>query len=331
MVDFIEIRRIEHETIDLLARRRPMERWQLYALGEAASKVASAALQKIAGLTILLPSTALMYSAVIGGVQMVAGALFKSHDTRIFYSRKDVILSICSGMLASVANVLGPVAFMYGADLAGRTFIVTMAIVPSMFLGQMLFAQHLNIRQYVSVLVFLVGAWGILDGPNIWTLITDPPTWVLITLIVMMTGSINEALKNGMSRDYSTMANNFWVGLTAAIVSIGLFALLLGFWPWYAEVADVDGMFILVSILTGMIVVVMISMGLRSYQSGAYIVLKKVLMTSMYLVGAAIVGWLFFNESLTVLRWIGIALFVVAVFLSDTKAVQFVFKRSAPM
>jgi drug/metabolite transporter (DMT)-like permease len=300
--------------------------WQIWTLGESATKIVSSVLQKLAGIAIANPATALIYSGIIGVVQVGIGLSLRKKNS-VFADARNIMLSILCGIGASIANVLGPVAFMYNADLAGRTFIVTMSVIPGMFLGQIFFNQVLSARQYLGIAVFIFGAWAILGGPDVYTLIMSPPTWVWLTVIVALMNALNESFRNAMTKDYSSMVNNFWLGATVAIVSLGGYLFLALSPLGGALFGGMSGKFILYSLLTGLVVVVMVTMSLKAYQGGAYIALKKVLMNSTHLVGAAIVGSFFFGESLTAYKWLGMFMFALAVFLIDNAAWNAIFTK----
>lgn len=304
--------------------------WQMWAIGESAGKVSSLLFNKFAGQAISNPLTAVVFSLVIGVIQVVAGFLFRGKG-QLWASRRDLFLSVLCGVGATISNVLGPVAFIYGATLAGLVFIIAMSVIPGMFIGRFLFGQKLFWRQILGIAFFLIGAWAILDGPDVYGLLTDMPVWLWIAVAIALTSANNEACRGGMSKGFSPMVYNFWVGVTTVFGSAAGYAFLFYGPLGSALVSDISVKLLLFSAATGIIVIAMISMSLRAYQVGAPIAIKKVLTNSLYLLASAVVGALFFGEAITILKLTGIVVFVLALILSDDAVFAAIFgKKDEP-
>lgn len=301
--------------------------WEKWAVGEGLMKTASAVLQKVAGIAINVPALATAYSLIIGIAQFLSGVIGKRSDLRALMLPIDqIIWPITFGFFASIANVLGPVAFMYDADLTARTLLVLCSVIPGAFIGMAFFGEKYDGFQWLGILVFLASAWAIMDFP-VWDSAGGVPVWVWITLVVTLTNAINEGVTKKAALKLTPWVNNFWIGASTIFWSgLGLvvFSAFGGM-----DSANVSDVFLAVAVGTGVIVVFMTAFKLMAYKDNAWIALKKILMNGTYLIGAAILGLIFFGESVTYGKVIGVALFLLALLLSDKKARGFVWGKVA--
>jgi len=301
-----------------------MSSWRLWAFVEACLRTAQAVFMKIVGVAIHDAASAHVYSGGIGIVNIFFG-LFGRRDRPLYAGRKNTILSLTVGVFSHLANMLGPIAFMLGAPLAARTFIAAMSVIPGMFLGRFVRGERLSWLQLWSIPIFVFGAWAILGGPDIVTLILAPPAWVLLTLLVACTNAGNETMRSAMSKDYSPMVNNFWVGLVTVTLS-GAGAIV--FWGFgLLDFGQISSVLLWMTVASGVVVSVMTAASLMAYKGDALIALKKVFVNSFYLVSAAIADSIIFGVKMTALKWLGILCFMVAVTMTDKTALVFLFRR----
>lgn len=298
--------------------------WLPWAILEGSTKTSSALLQKAAGLAMRDGILATFFTLVIGVVQTASGfigalhAIGKDGVQTLIPNRTAILWPLAFGFFSSLSTISGPLAFMDpNADLTGRTLLVLCSIIPGAIIGQVFFNEKLDGWQYMGIFVFLLAAWAILGFP-VWKTTGAIPTWLLITLIPMFGNAINEGLAKAASNKLSIWANNFWIGLSTVFWSLVFMViwLLVRDDPTNLEVSHV---FVTTTLGVGVIVVSMVSFKLLAYRDDAWIALKKIVMNGSYLALAAVAGALFFEEAITWEKFLGIALFLVALVLSDRK------------
>ena len=298
--------------------------WQFYTVAEGLTKTASAIFQKVAGVAMNSGSLAMIYSLGIGVLQIIAGIIGmrvkagNENRAEVSFEFRQILWPVAFGFFASLANISGPLAFMHDADLTARTLIVLCSIIPGTFIGMAFFGERYDFWQWLGIGVFLFAVWAILNFPR-WDISSgEVPIWVWITLVPLFTNAINEGLTKKAAVKLDIWSNSFWIGVSTVIWSqIFLFV----WWIWAGEVSlNIGKAFVWATLITGVIVIFMISFKFLAYKSDAWIALKKILMNGTYLVTAAVVGFLFFDEALTFGKFVGIGAFLLALLLSDKKA-----------
>lgn len=337
-----------------------------YSVGEGLTKTSSRLLGKLIGSGGSFEST-LLAVAIIGTVQMLGGLLFsiirvsipnsaKKHQLSegvqsmrtkrfelaihwkmLFPGWKLVLGSVFFGIFAVIMSIAGIFAFTYkGADVGVTTFIVTLSIVPGLFIDWIFYRVEcykqkktdeekrkqlenpLMWRSWAGIFAFLAGGYAILDFPLDFpstALLTQLPPWVLITFIIPAAAAINEGITRVMSISpvSDPFVNNAWIGLTTLILCV-IGVVIVGS---EGLIERLTTRIWVGSAITGGIVLIMISLKLLAYKAGGTIALKKIIMMGTYLVTAIFAGIVIYGEPFTAGKVVGVLGFLVAFTLMD--------------
>lgn len=296
--------------------------WRKWAVLEGFSKTASAVFQKMAGMASNSEGLAFIYTTILGVFHAVPGfcMLLRRPEREIAEllvpDLRSIMWPIAFGFCTTISNVVGPVAFMYHADLTARTLLILCSVVPASFLGMAFLGQKLDCVQWVGIVTFLAAAWAILDFP-MWDGAGEVPLWVWITLLGTMSNAINELLVSKAALRLDVWVHNFWSGVSGMVWGIvGLLVLVL-IAPRVAMDMNID--FFVAAVGTGVIVCFSSYFKFLAYKNDAWIALKKIVMNGTYLISATLIGLLAYQERFTIGKGMGIALFVLALAFSDTK------------
>lgn len=297
------------------------EKWMKWAVLEGFTKILARAFQKVVGNVSNTWAGTFLAAGIVGLVQVVfAGTVMKRKKMRFLGNPRGAIGSALFGVFALVSTVLGFATFLMGGDISVSTFIISLSIVPGMIIDIIFFKFRSTSREWVGMVVAIFAGYSILGFPNLNSL-TDMPTWVWLSLAGMMSVAINQGITQKI-KDVGFMFKNFWGGLMSLVLS-PIALIVMGKSGIILQFSDYSRLWG-ASIIIGFIVICMWSFNLISYQTGASIALKKLVMNSTYMIGTMFVGSIFFNEAMTINKLIAIPLFVLAFILMDKKAYEFV-------
>jgi drug/metabolite transporter (DMT)-like permease len=288
-----------------------IEIWILWAFAEGGLRSVNRILSKFVGSAGKTLSGSLLTTIVIGCIQSSGGLIFAiSQKKKILLPFREIKGSIFFGLVASAMTVLSIYIFTFkGADVGVNAFIFTLSVIPGTLIDAYFFSHKLIRMQWAGMAVFLVAAYAYLNFPSLDVLL-NLPAWIMISLLVALLGSINEALTK-VSRKLDPFVNNFWIGLTT-IVSCSIAFAFLGSWE---TIQSLGISFWLGSATIGIVVLAMIMAKLMSYKEGGHIAVKSIVMQSSSLALATFLGVLIYKEPLTAGKIIGIIGFVIAVLL----------------
>jgi drug/metabolite transporter (DMT)-like permease len=297
-----------------------MHPWTKYAFGEGLTKITNGLFSKLMGITGGAPSV-LWVSLAIASMQSLGGltgALLR-HE-RVVPSWRSVGGSLAFGASAFLMTILGLYAFTFeGADVGITTFITTFTVMFGVFIDRIFFGNRLILHQWFGIAIFFLAGYAMLNFPSLNYLI-ELPVWIVLYLVVSMLGGFNEGMTRAVSRISFPLSHNFWVGATTATLSFAGIA-LFGLW---------DGATLFTSkvwfvpFIMGFVTLTMISFKLLTYKNGGTIALAKMVMFGTNLIGAVLLGALFFGEPLTVGKFVGIAGFFLAFSLTDRETFQYI-------
>lgn len=286
------------------------EKWMKWTVLEAFTKTISKTLQKVVGIVSSTFGQTFYAATLIGMVQFVASlAVIKIQRKSVFSNFYNILGAIAFGLFAMIATFLSFWTFQFeGAEVSVNTFIITLSIVPGSIIDRIFFGHKLSRRQWMGVAIAILAGYVILDCPSLNGMIRMP-FWVWLSFGTMISVAINQGITQAI-KTIDPMAKNFWGGLTAVVLGV------VGMWLF--PVNNYPLKLTVVSLLIGVVVIFMWSYNLLSYKGGAYIALKKLVMNGSYLIMVMVVGALFFKETMTATKIIGIFLFFVAfVFLDN--------------
>lgn len=313
---------VNQNTLFLRIQNMKQETWMKWAVYEGLTKTLSRILQKTVGVASNSWGGTFLASGIVGLVQVVIVTVFELSHRKLglFKDFKGALGSSIFGILALTSTVLGFATFMKGGDISTSTFIVTLSIVPGMLIDIIFFRYKSNLREWIGMSVAIFAGYSILGFPRLEEVL-KMPSWVWLAVGNMMTVAINQGITQAVKK-VDPLFKNFWGGLMALILApllmvvIGQGELLFQFEKnmkiWYA------------SILIGFVVIAMWSFNLLSYQCGASIALKKLVMNATYLVSTLIIGALFFHEKITAGKMLAPPLFCCAFILMDQKMWNYV-------
>jgi len=103
--------------------------WIRWTLAESGTRSLSTVLQKVVGMVSASVAETIFVTLVIGLVQVIGASLVnKIRKKRLLVHWTLILGSVIFGIFAVAATVLGFVAFLYGAELGARTFIISLSI-----------------------------------------------------------------------------------------------------------------------------------------------------------------------------------------------------------
>ncbi len=298
--------------------------WIKWAVGEGISKTISKLLIKIIGVASKnLPGTFLA-TLVIGIIQMLSGVVGSSvRKKQLRAPATQIAGSMAFGAVATIMTVISFMTFTYeGADIGVVTFIGGMSIIPGAFVDWIFFGDKLRIRQWCGIAVFLIAGYAILNFPSLAEFL-NLSTWVWLAISLPFFAVLNEAITRKI-RKADPFVNNFWVG-SSTILCCVLSLSVLGGW---AYVGSLSTGFWTAAILISLVVVVMIPFKLLSYKDGSSIAAKKLVMWSVYIGAATMLGVIIYNEPLTIGKVLSLPGFLIAFTLTDQSTWEGVVKMA---
>lgn len=297
------------------------ENWRKWAVLEGLMKTASSSFQKIAGSASSNFAGTLLVAGIIGLTQVIFALtylLIKKEGLLI--DRKGIFGSMLFGLVAFSSTVFGIITFLKGGDVSVNTFIITLSIVPGMIIDIVFFKYKPRNQEWLGMIIAIIAGWAVLNFPT--TNIKSLPTWVCFSFGNMLCLSINQGISQKI-KNISPMFKNFWGGMVALILATTVI-ILIGRSSLFLSFTD-NKILWFTSALIGLIVIAMWSFNLLSYRDGASIALKKLVMSSTYLLGAMLLGYIIFQEKITIGKLVAIPLFAIAYVLMDRKAYDFIF------
>jgi drug/metabolite transporter (DMT)-like permease len=294
--------------------------WVPWAAAEGLSKTASRALQKISGLAAGSVAGTLFITIVIGFVQFLAGFVGAlATGVRLAPSKVQVVGPLIFGVFATVSTIFSLWAFTDpSADVGIATFLTVTSIVPGALLDRLWFGNRFALGQIGGIALFLFAGWAMFNFPNV-SILQHFPLWGLLSLGSALTNALGEALTRRVAQEESpnVFVNNGWVGLSTIVTTL----VFMAFGGFGAVIAVASGSLLFLGVGIGVIVLAMISFKLKAYVGGeATIAFKKLVMQSVYLATAVIMGWIFFGEAMTLGKVVGIIGFCAALIFTDKNA-----------
>ncbi len=310
--------------------------WKIWAVLEGFSKTINAILQKLVGVTMGTVEMGCIAAIIIGSIQSASGFVGfivmrlrnPEKAPELIPDARSILWAILFGFFAGIfGTVLSIYTFTLGAELGVRTLLITASIIPGAIAGRLIWGDALGFRHWVGIGVFLTSMWAMLDFPNA-AMLLSLPAWMWLVLGVSFANAINEMLSRASSVKLNSWTNNFWVGMSTVFFAAIGFVAITAFSD--GIIVDASRSFALGALATAFVVAGMISFKLLAFQGGGTIVLKTVIMPGTYLITAAIVGVMFYGESFTLGKCVGIALWPVAIMLVDNKVWKLLSTRFFP-
>lgn len=280
--------------------------WKFWTVLEATTRILSVSLQKKLGLSFWSNIAQCMFSAfVIGMVQAIVGTIVLALGRKkIVVKKSHIVGSFLFGAFAALATVLGFTVFRLGGEVSVTTFIYTLAIIPGALVDRIFFAHRLCIRQWMGLGLGIFAGYAILGWPNLSQLLKLPP-YILIALSITVIIALNQGITQWIKEVNPFFKNALGGSTSAGLVLLFLETDALSWGPALKTTA-------IYSVVIGVIVVAMWAFNVLSYKEGARIALKKLTMNGVYLTMAMFVGRIFFGESISFDKIIGISLYLLA-------------------
>lgn len=301
------------------------ERWMGWTLGEAGTKTASKMLQKLVGNVSQTVGHVFFATMLVGFVQVVAGYLMaKRQDRKLWPDWQGVLGSCLFGIFATLSSVLCFYVFVLGGDMTINTFIITLSIVPGAIIDWLFFSHKLNRREWSGVVLAVFAGYAVLGWPSLKETLALP-LWVWLSAIVAFSAAINQGITQKVKK-IDPFVKNFWGGLTTVVLAIlGIF--LAHSAALFKNFSVVMQKLYFVSVVIGFIVVLMWNFNLKSYQGGASIAIKKLVMNGSYLISVMILGTLVFGEKFSIGKLVGVLLYIGAFVLMDKGTWNYVYSK----
>lgn len=288
-------------------------RWLRWSLAQALAQSIHRIPQKKAAMLGTSTMHPFVMTGIAGVLQATVGvAMALATGVKLKDTPKNIVGSCLFGMGAFAAMTCGNISFQLGGEIGIVTFIATMSIVPGAIIDHVFFRHHMHARGWVGIAVFLLAAYSMLDWPSLDTVMHLPP-WLWFALAIPFTNAVNEGITQSI-KDVHAFVLNFWGGITtigccagALLINTALYgptalaATHPAFWAW--------------SVLLGLCVIGIWLFNLISYRSGATIALKKLVVSTVYLVIAMTIGIALFEERLTLAKGTALALYPIAYLL----------------
>jgi len=258
-------------------------------------------------------SGATISAIVIGLVQIIGGlAGSKIFKLSLRLKPQHLIGSLLLGGITGLTAILSVATFTCpGADVGVSTFLITMSVVPGAFVDSFVFRDRLNQRQWGGVAVFLLAGYAMLNFPNLQGLL-HLELWVWLSLGVALMAVASETTSKWI-REINPLVNNFYGGISAVVICT---LILIGAKGW-GLINQLTPRFWLGTIAIGGIAIVIISLKTTTYNRGARIALKKVMMQGTLLTATNILGAVIYGEAITIGKVVGILGFFIAFSLRD--------------
>lgn len=281
-----------------------IEPWMQWAFGEAVVRTVGGALTKVIGMRMETFAETFFALLIIGAVQTLGGLIIaRRYATPIFASPALLWWSIFFGFNGFIASALVFFAFARGGDLGVVAFFSALSIVPGAFLDRIFFRHRLRAMQWLGIIVGIGGMYVILEYPNLAQL-RQLPLWMMASLGVMLLLAINQAATQA-SKAIDACVKNIWSG--AIIFLLAVIALTVGGWH-----ITVTWQFFAGALTLGIFSIVLVMVNLMSYKTGAHIAAQKLVVRGSLVVLSMMLGFLFFDEPLGWNKFIGVALYIVA-------------------
>jgi drug/metabolite transporter (DMT)-like permease len=300
------------------------EKWMKWAALEAAGKTGSKLIQKLAGVVSTTFGQVIFVTFWSALAQSLLGfATAKILRKKILLDWRSTLLAGLSGLVTMVGAVVVFATFFYGGEIGVNTFIITLSIVPGALIDRFYFQHPFALRQWFGLFIAILAGYSVLSWPSLQEFL-NLPLWVWLSFGSMICVTINQLILQKL-KDVDPFVNNFWVGGTSALLTfmiapfLGITHLIIN--PLAAT--KLLGM----SLLVGFFALVITGSALKSYKGGASLALKKLVMNALYLTSAMILGVLFFQESITLPKLIGVPLYILAFSLTDKKTWEFIAKK----
>ncbi len=298
------------------------ERWMRWTILESGTKTSSKILQKLLGAVSSKLGHTFFAAMVVGLVQVISGFLVTRWRGQKLLVDRDNILGACLfGFVALLSTLLVFATFLVGGEMSTNTFIITLSIVPGAVIDLIFFKHKLNFRQWLGVMMAIVAGYFVLGSVS-FAGVTTWPLWIWLSFGAMMTAAINQGITQKLKK-IDPFVKNFWGGLVNVVISATAI-MVLGSVNLFTDFSAPMCKLWIFAMMTGAIVVLMWCFNLLSYKGGASIALKKLVMNGAYLVSTLIVGALFFHESFTIGKVVGIVCYFAAFALMDTSTWRFV-------
>jgi len=302
------------------------EKWMLFAIGEGGAKTASKMLQKVIGKASLTWGYVFFASLVVELIKVVSGfCISKSRGKSLIGDRRLAIGACWAGFFGFVSTILSFGVFTFNADIGVNTFIITCSIIPGALIDRFYFSHGLRRRQWFGIAVAIFAGYAVLGWPPLSKLLTLP-VWVWMSLAIMCSTAISQGIVQRI-KDIDPLVATFWSGLTASACSL-VGVLLLGTIHLFGDFSHSMRSLWLSSLGGGAIIVIMGVCNVLSYQKGASIALKKLVMNGFYLTTTMLFAALIFREGLTGSKLFGVGIYVVAFVLVDQKTWDFITRKN---
>lgn len=291
-----------------------------WAILEGFTKTASRTLQKIIGNTTVSWEGTFLAAGIVGLVQVVVAAgTATKQKIKLFKDIPGIFGSAMFGILALISTVLGFATFVYGGDIGISTFIITMGIIPGMLIDMIFFKYRSRIREWVGIAIAVFAGWAMLGFPHDTN--AGIPLWIWLACANSLAVAINQGITQAVKK-VDPMFKNFWGGLASCVGALCIL-IFIGDNNYIFSSIGINKIWF-ASALIGCVTVAMWSFNLLSYKTGASIALKKLVMSATYLLSTLILGYFFFEETLTIGKIVAFPLFCIAFILMDKKAWGFV-------
>jgi len=298
------------------------EKWMIWTIYEAVTRTAARSFLNIVGRVSSSLAEVALATTIIGFVQVTIGFIkARSLSKNLLTKKKEIVGACAFGVLAAIVTILGFRVYMLGGDLGVDTFITTLSIIPGLFLDWWIFKHPPEKRHWPALILALTAAYFILGRPSLGDVLLLP-TWIGLSFISMFLIAGNQGISQAI-KDIDPFVKNFWGGLTQVVT-------MLIFLPFVYNSESIGKNFLkimLVAVCVGVINVCMWYFNQKSYNEGAYIALKKLVLNGTFLSLAVITGVLFFGNTLTLDKVLGILLFFVSFSIWDEKSWNFIKSR----
>ncbi|OGY44833.1 MAG: hypothetical protein A3J62_02435 [Candidatus Buchananbacteria bacterium RIFCSPHIGHO2_02_FULL_38_8] len=307
-----------------------MTKWIRWAAAEGGTKASNSLISKFIGVATGSFFGAVVASLVVAIIQMIGGLIGARVQRRSLSLMPQQFLGVIAfGTIATLMSWLIVYVFVFpDSDLGVVVFLISLSIIPGAFIDRLFFGQPIRSHQWLGITIFLLAGYAILGFPSLYMLI-NIPIWVIISLVLALLLAINEAITEFQAHfdaaELYPMVNNFWIGLTNVVLSVIAMMFLLDSFYQFKEFSLA---FWAGSVTKGLLVLIMISFKLLSYQGGGTIASKKLVMQGSYLILSTLIGAvIFIDESLTIGKILGMILFFIAFILTDERNWQNFTKR----
>lgn len=277
----------------------------------------------ILGLAALEVVTFLYALFIIGFVAASCSIVIalKKEGINNLYLLSDAPKGIGYGISETAGTVMILLVFRYGGDLAYTALFVSLSLI----LSGIVDPNKMHKRQWFGVVVYLlaaaVGIWDVLQQTEATSL-----NWIVFAFLIPVATTIEEYISKKLKKERSnTSANSdyvfsFWVNTTVIFIAgLGVLLLFDDFGTSSLTTPSTRDFFV-GSVGMGVMSIFKVVAKVRSYNiPNQYIVVKNIIMFSVLFAGSALFGFLFFDQSISVYKFISWAIFVVAYYIARGK------------